>query len=280
MVHHTPPQARTRSVPIFIHPYWSILGVLCDQYGYVPLALVACTLANQPHPWNHWGIDKGAKTCTDDWCPWYITHHPRQRMKVPQFSFIHPWYILWIVCGKYGCDPLLGCLYNNRQTSTMYPLVNWEGCQHLYGLLEVMVHYTPSKAEAKSVQISSIYPGYILELLCCQYGCDPLLSCLYNCVSTSPMNTLMDWVGCKHLNGLLERLVITHHQRQRLKVCQFSFIHAVTSLEYCVASMDVIPLLGYLCNCVSTSPMYQQMNWEWCQNLYRRLEFRIHHTPS
>ena len=40
----------------------------------------------------------------------------------------------------------LSCLYNDRLTSPTTPLVNWEGCQHLYGWFNYMVHHTPFNA--------------------------------------------------------------------------------------------------------------------------------------
>ena len=50
-------------------------------------------------------------------------------------------------------------------------------------------------------------------------------------------------------------LYITHHHKQEQEVYQFSSIHASPSLEYCVASMDMIPLSGWFYNCLSTSCM-------------------------
>ena len=76
-----------------------------------------------------------------------------QRIQVPQFSSIHPWYILWMLCGQYRCDLLLSCLYNGKPTSPMHSLMNWEGCQHIYGWLELMVHHTLSKVRSRSVPV-------------------------------------------------------------------------------------------------------------------------------
>ena len=133
---------------MMVHP-WSVVWPV----WILSPCLVACTMVNQHHPWTHWGIDRGVKTCMNGWSAWYITHHPRQRMKVTQCSSIHPWYILWMLWGQYGCDPLRGCLYNGVSTSPMYPLMYWEGCWHMYVWLKRMVHYTLSKAIARSVPL-------------------------------------------------------------------------------------------------------------------------------
>ena len=55
MVQHTPTKARARSVPVFIHPCWSILGILCDQYGCDPLAWLLVRLYINP---THLYIDE------------------------------------------------------------------------------------------------------------------------------------------------------------------------------------------------------------------------------
>ena len=52
------------------------------------------------------------------------------------------------------------------------------------------------------------------------------------------------------------------------KVCQFYFIHDGQSLKWCVASMNVIPLLGCVCNGISIATMPPQMDWEGYQHMY------------
>ena len=68
-------------------------------------------------------------------------------MKVPSF---HPsTYGTSFRCCMASMDviQLLGYLYKNGiLTSLIYPMMHWEGCQHLYGWLELMVHHTSSKA--------------------------------------------------------------------------------------------------------------------------------------
>ena len=196
MVHHTPSKARARSMPVFFHPCWSILGVLCDQYGYDPIALVACTMANQPHPWTHWWIERGVKTYRCGWSSWYITHHPRQRMKVPQFSFIHTWYILCILCGQYGCDPLdwlpvqwcINLIHayidEFRGVSTHVCMVGSHSTSHTIqeGLSKKCASFHPSTHGIISLEYC-VASMYVIPLCCC----------LYNGVSTSPMNIMMNW---------------------------------------------------------------------------------------
>ena len=96
MVHHTPTKARARSVPVFFHPCWSNLGVLCGQYGCSPLVWLLVQLFIN------------------------LTHAP-----------LH--------------------------------LYHWEGCQHMYGWLECIVHHTPSKAENESAPVC-IHPPMVHPL--------------------------------------------------------------------------------------------------------------------
>ena len=95
-----------------------------------------------------------------------------------------------------------------------------------------------------------------------------LLGCLYNGRPTLHMHPLMNWEWCEHIYGSLELMYITHHPWQVLEVCQFSSICAGPSLECCVASMDMTPLLGCLYSGISTSPMHTQMDWEGGVNTY------------
>ena len=117
---------------------------------------------------------------------------------------------------------------------------------------------------------------------CCVASMDviPLLGCLYNGVSTSPMHSLMDWQGYQHMHGWLEFMV--HHIPSKVEDESAPvFIHLPMEHSLgCMTSMDVIPLFVCLCNGVSTSPMHPLMDWEWCQYLYWLLELMVHHTPS
>ena len=87
----------------------------------------------------------------------------RRRWKCP--SFIHPPMvhhsdIVWPVWIWSSCS---GCLYNGETNSQMHPLMDWEGCQHLYGWLELMVHHTPSTAITVSVPVF-IHPPMVHPL--------------------------------------------------------------------------------------------------------------------
>ena len=103
--HHT---RQRMKVPQFSSIYpWNILRDVWSVWMWPP-CLFTCAIVYQPHPCIHWWIDRGVNIYIDGWSSWYITHHPRQRTKVPKFFYltIYLWYILWILCGQYGCDPL------------------------------------------------------------------------------------------------------------------------------------------------------------------------------
>ena len=57
-------------------------------------------------------------------------------------------------------------------------------------------------------------------------------------------------------------------------------IHAGPSLECCVASMDGISLLGWLCNGLSTLSMPSLVHKEGSQHMYGWLGLMVHHTTS
>ena len=71
---------------------------------------------------------------------------------------------------------------------------------------------------------------------------------------------------------------IIHKPRQEQEVCQFSSIHVGPTLECYVASMDMIPLFGRLCNCLSTSTMHILMNSEGYEHMNEYMELMVHHT--
>ena len=88
-----------------------------------------------------------------------------------------------------------------------------------------------------------------------------LIGCLCNCVSTSPMHLLMIERGVNIYMDGWSSWNITHHQKQRLKVPQLSFLHTRSFVQCCVAIMDVIPLLGYLYN---GAWMFGAHGKQWC----------------
>ena len=181
--------------------------------------------------------------------------------------------------------PLYGYLCNVVSTYQMHPLMNKEGTQHLYGWLELMVYHTSSKSEAERSVPVFIYLGMAHHWSGCMASnyMIPLLGCLSNIVSSSLMHSLMVWEGYQHPYGWLELMVMEHHAhqpRQEQEVCQFSLIHAGPSLECCVVSMNVTPLLGCLFNGVSTPHMHPLINCEGCQHMYGWLELMVHPTSS
>ena len=62
------------------------------------------------------------------------------------------------------------------RASTFSTSSNWEGCQHMDGWLELMVHYISFKAEAESLPVFFHPCWSTLGVLCdqYQYGCDPI----------------------------------------------------------------------------------------------------------
>ena len=119
-------------------------------------------------------IEMGANICMNSWSSWYITHYPRQRLKVCQFSFIHAGPSLEYCVASMYVTPLLCYLCNSISTSHMHPQIYWEGCQCLHWWLEFMVHHTPSHARARSVPVFIHPPMGHFVVLCGQYGCDSL----------------------------------------------------------------------------------------------------------
>ena len=77
---------------------WSSCKSCMASMDEIP-CLVACTMVYQPHVCIHLWIESDVNTYMDDSSSWCITHHP-------QFSSIHPWYIISVLCGQYTCDPL------------------------------------------------------------------------------------------------------------------------------------------------------------------------------
>ena len=157
-----------------------------------------------------------------------------------QFSSIHPWYIIGVLCGQYGVVPLLGCSCNVRPTSPMHTLMNWEGCQHFYIWLELMVHHTPSNVETESVPVFFHPCWSIFGVLCGQYGCDPIALLLVElCISP-----LVNWEWCQYLvYGWLELMV--HHTPSKASGQRF---HRIWKSTY------------HPQGCVGCDMMY---NWPW-----------------
>ena len=158
MVHHTPSQARARSMAVFIHPCWPILGVLCCQCGCGPFAWLIIQWCINP---IHEHIDEPRVVSTTIWMVEANgTSHNTQgkKMKVPQFVSILPYTILGLLCGQYWCDILAWLLVqwciNPTHASIDEPRVV---STYVCGWLElmVMVHHTQSKARAGNV------PGFI-----------------------------------------------------------------------------------------------------------------------
>ena len=97
--HHT---RQRMKVPQFSSIYpWNILRDVWSVWMWPP-CLFTCAMVYQPHPCIHWWIDRGLNIYIDGWSSWYITHHPRQRTKVPQFlsdhlPMVYPLDIVWPV---------------------------------------------------------------------------------------------------------------------------------------------------------------------------------------
>ena len=163
MVHHTPSaKAEAENVSVFFPPCSSILWVLCDQYGCDPLVwLLIQWCINLTH------VPKDGLTAVST-PVWIVGAHGTSYTiqgrwwKCPSF---HP--------STHGTSfdcmtsmdviPLCVCLCYGVSTSLMHPLMNWERCQYLYWLLEIMVYHTSSKAEDESAPVF-IYPPMVYHV--------------------------------------------------------------------------------------------------------------------
>ena len=283
--------------------------------------LVACDMVYQPYTCTYILMDGGA--CQDvylaNWSSCYITHHPRKKFKVYQFSSIYPWHILWFFYGQYECDPLawflveycinlthapidklrgvsrcvcmiwahgsspttqgrcqqcvsfhpstyctsleccvvsigviplLGCLRNGVSTTQMHPLIYWEGYQHMYVWLEIVVHDTPLKARMRSVPVF-IHP-HMAHCWSIVWPVSMWSPCLVACTMVYQPHTckytLMNWGAYQDVYEYLE-LMITHHPRQMLKVCQFSSLSTWHILWLLYGQYECDPLPWLLVEC-------------------------------
>ena len=147
IVYHTPHKAEASFYP---SSHDISFGCCMTSMDVIPL-LAACVMVVQAHTCTHWWIEMSIKLCIDDWSSWFIIRQPRQRMKLCQFSSMT--HSISLGCCMLSIDviPLICCMYNGVSTLHIYPLINWEDCWQIYGWLELMVYYTPPKAEAKCV---------------------------------------------------------------------------------------------------------------------------------
>ena len=145
--------------------------------------------------------------------------------------------------------------------------MDWEGYYHMYGWLEPMVHHTPSKVEAESVPVF-LHPWWsILGVLCDQYGCDPLAllfvqwwtNLIHVFINELRVVSTYIWMIGAHGNGTSQSHTIQGKSKKYASFHQSTITHG-PSLECCVASMDVTPLLCCLYNGVSTPSMNGLMN--------------------
>ena len=144
-----------------------------------------------------------------------------------------------------------------------------------------MEHHTPSKTDAKSMPV--FFPPCLSTLQCCVASMDmiPLLGCfVYWCINLThaPTDGLR---GMSTHTWMIGAHGTSHIIQGKSKKCA-SFHPSThgTSLECCLASMDVIHLFGCLYNSVSTPYMHSLMNSEGCQHLYGWLEIMVHNTLS
>jgi len=118
-------------------------------------------------------------------------------------------------------------------------------------------------------------------MLCDQYGYDPFawLCIQWWCnITHAPIDALR---GVSIHLWMIEACDTLHPiQGNNRKCASFHPSTHGTSFEYCVASIDVVPLLCCLWNGVSTTLMYPQIDQERCQNLDGWLEFKVHHTHT
>ena len=152
-------------------------------------------------------------------------------MKVPQFTFIHCWYILWMLCGQYGCNPIVLLLvqwYINLTHVSIHELMEVSTLVWMVG-----AHGTSHTIQgmSRSKKCASFCPtihGTSFKWYVASLNVIILLHCLCSGVSTSHMN--MSSEGCQHTHGWLELMVNHTLSKAEVKVCQFSFIYDGPSL--------------------------------------------------
>ena len=107
MVHHTPSKERARSVPVFFHPCWSNLEVLCGQYRYYPLVLLLVQWCINPTHASTYKL-RVMSIYIYGWLGLMVHHTLSQAITRSVSVFFHPcWSILGLLCGQYECDPLV-----------------------------------------------------------------------------------------------------------------------------------------------------------------------------
>ena len=122
--------------------------------------------------------------------------------------------------------PLLGCLSNIVSSSLMHSLMNWEGCQTLYGYLDLMLHNKSLKVESKSVPgiiyLPIVHPWSVVWPVWRWYPCvDTCTFITYRPQQCTQWCIEMDVNTCKDIWSPCH---ITHHQMKSLKACHVSFI--------------------------------------------------------
>ena len=170
MAHHILSNAEQEVHLFMFHPRWSNLGVLCGQYVYDPLVWWFINL-------THALIDELRGVSVHVWMVGvHATSHTIQDRGWNYSSFHLSTHGTSFGCYEGSMDVILlfCCVYTGEPTSSMHPLMNWEGCQHLCGWLEIMVHHTPSKARARSVPVFTHQPMVHPWSVCSLYGCEPL----------------------------------------------------------------------------------------------------------
>ena len=132
MVYHTLSKAEAKGVSVFFHPCWSILGVLCGQYGCDSLALLLV----------QWCI-KVINTPTDGLrgmskSTWMVGVHGASytnQGNIKKCASFYPFtHGTSLECCMTSINeiPLLGCMYNCASTSYIHPRMNRVGCQCLH----------------------------------------------------------------------------------------------------------------------------------------------------
>ena len=199
---------------------------------------------------------------------WHIINQSSQEKEVCQFFFIHAGSacsIMWPVC---MWSP---CLIQYVMVYQAHPCTHWWIERAVNPYMDSWSPWYITHQPMQETEVCKFSPMHSSPSLeCCVSSMDvvPLLGCFYKGVSTSHMPSLMTGGGCYTCMGYWSSWHITHQPRQEQEVCQFSSIYDGPSLEYCVASMYVVPLLGCLYNGVSTPTMTPLMHWEVCQYIY------------
>ena len=212
-----------------------------------------------------------------------VHHTPPAKAEAENVSVFFPpcSSILWVLCDQYGCDPLVWLLIQWCINLTHVPKDGLTAVSTPVWI--VGAHGTSYTIQGRWWKCPSFHPsthGTSFGMYD-QYGCDPLV-CLPVLWCINLTHASIDELR----EVSISILTIGDHgishiiQGRGWKCPSFHLSTNGISCGCCVASIDVIPLLGCLYNGGPTPHVYILINWEWHQHLFGWLELMVYHTPS